>query len=95
MINRREVLGGAGGAMGGVAFVGCSLIGATPAPAQARRREVVVNGRRVKTVDVHCHCVIPDAMALMGVKPNPSELHLSPLQDRIQVMDQQLSLIHI
>jgi predicted TIM-barrel fold metal-dependent hydrolase len=28
-------------------------------------------------------------MALMGVKPNPPELHLSSLQDRIQVMDAQ------
>jgi hypothetical protein len=30
MVNRREVLGAAG-ALGGVAFVGCSLIGAAPA----------------------------------------------------------------
>jgi aminocarboxymuconate-semialdehyde decarboxylase len=90
MVTRREVLGGAG-AMGGVAFVGCSLMGAAPEPAhaQARRREVVVNGRRVKTVDVHCHCALPEAMALMGVKPNPPELLLSSLADRIQVMDQQ------
>jgi aminocarboxymuconate-semialdehyde decarboxylase len=26
-----------------------------------RRREVVVGGRRVKTIDVHAHCVIPEA----------------------------------
>jgi hypothetical protein len=48
MINRREILGGAG-AIGGVAFVGCSLVGAKGAraqePAQPRRRETVVNGR--------------------------------------------------
>src|ERR1700676_864719 len=88
MVTRREVLGGAAGAMGGFAFVGCSLMGAQ-AQAQTRRREVVVNGRRVKTVDVHCHCAMPEAMALMGVKPNPPELHLSSLQDRIQVMDAQ------
>ena len=70
MVNRREVLGAAG-ALGGVAFVGCSLMGASPAQAQTRRREVVVNGRRVKTVDVHAHCAMPEAMTLMGVKPNP------------------------
>src|SRR5258708_20920462 len=88
MVTRREVLASAG-AIGGIAFVGCSLTGAAPAQAQARRREVVVSGRRVKTVDVHCHCAFPEAMALMGAKPNPPELHLSSLSDRIQVMDAQ------
>src|SRR5262249_6693960 len=39
------------------------------APAAAgRRREVVVGGRRVKTIDVHAHCVIPQAYALLGLK---------------------------
>lgn len=37
------------------------------APA-ARRREVSVGGRRVKTIDVHCHCVIPESLALLGLK---------------------------
>jgi aminocarboxymuconate-semialdehyde decarboxylase len=38
------------------------------APAPGRRREVVVGGRRVKTIDVHAHCVIPEAYALLGLK---------------------------
>jgi aminocarboxymuconate-semialdehyde decarboxylase len=33
-----------------------------------RRREVVVGGRRAKTIDVHAHCVIPEAYALLGRK---------------------------
>ena len=33
-----------------------------------RRREVVVGGRRVKTIDVHAHCVIPEAVSLLGLK---------------------------
>jgi aminocarboxymuconate-semialdehyde decarboxylase len=33
-----------------------------------RRREVVVGGRRVKTIDVHAHCVIPEAVVLLGLK---------------------------
>ena len=33
-----------------------------------RRREVVVGGRRVKTIDVHAHCVVPEALALLGLK---------------------------
>ena len=32
-----------------------------------RRREVAVGGRRVKTIDVHAHCVIPEAYALLGL----------------------------
>jgi aminocarboxymuconate-semialdehyde decarboxylase len=35
---------------------------------KSRRREVVVGGRRVKTIDVHAHCVIPEAYALLGLK---------------------------
>src|SRR5438552_16473649 len=34
-----------------------------------RRREVRVGGRRAKTIDVHAHCVIPEAQALLGQSP--------------------------
>src|SRR5262245_58119587 len=33
-----------------------------------RRREVVVGGRRVKTIDVHADCVIPEAYDMLGLK---------------------------
>src|SRR3989441_1759882 len=33
-----------------------------------RRRQVMVGGRRAKTIDVHAHCVIPEAYALLGLK---------------------------
>lgn len=36
----------------------------SPAPA---RREVKVGGKRVKTIDVHSHCVIPETLELMGL----------------------------
>jgi len=38
------------------------------ARAQPGRREVVVNGKRVKTVDIHAHCAVPEALALMNLK---------------------------
>jgi aminocarboxymuconate-semialdehyde decarboxylase len=38
------------------------------AAASGRRREVLVGGRRVRTIDVHAHCVIPEAYALLGLK---------------------------
>src|SRR5438874_2973012 len=75
--------------MAGIAFVGCDLLAARDARAQAgaRRREVVVSGRRVKTVDVHAHCAVPEAMALVGLKVEPQTLIMG--QDRIRAMDEQ------
>src|SRR5206468_3414443 len=88
MRTRREFVEEAAGAAG-IAFVACNLSGAAPAQAQTRRREVVVNGRRVKTVDVHAHCAVPEAMALMGRKVEPQTLLMSQPADRIRAMDEQ------
>ena len=69
------------GASPGIVFTGCETLAAAPAQVQARtaapskarakpalrRREVKVGGRRVKTIDVHAHCIIPEAMALLGI----------------------------
>jgi aminocarboxymuconate-semialdehyde decarboxylase len=68
MTTRRDFLQTSAGALAGIVFVGCDLLTASPARAQARRREVVVNGKRVKTVDVHAHCAVPEALALMNLK---------------------------
>ncbi|HEY3115787.1 MAG TPA: hypothetical protein VGK54_03520, partial [Chloroflexota bacterium] len=43
-------------AMASLVFVSCSLLNAVPASPTPRRREVVVKGRRIKTVDIHAHC---------------------------------------
>ena len=83
--------------MDGIVFDGCRLLSATPgyAPApsaarpQARRREVVVAGRHVKTVDVHAHCSIPEAMALLGLKVGPPTLLMSDPAERLRAMDEQ------
>ena len=59
--------------------------------AAGRRREITIGGRRVKTIDVHAHCVIPEAYALLGLKV---EDHRGPGIDevgprRIREMDAQ------
>src|SRR5258708_19397275 len=53
----------------------------------ARRREVAVNGKRVKTVDIHAHCHIPEALELIGQKVRFPGLVITP--DRIKIMDEQ------
>ena len=81
--------------MDDIAFVRCGLLDVTadhaPAPAgqTRRRREVLVSGRRVKTVDVHAHCAVPEAMALMGLTVSPSSLLMSRPAERLRAMDEQ------
>ena len=56
MSTRRAFLCAAGGAI--------VALGATGVGAQApARKEVKINGRRVKVVDVHAHCVFPEVAA--------------------------------
>jgi aminocarboxymuconate-semialdehyde decarboxylase len=70
----------------GVAFVIC---GGSDA-AQARpKREVVVSGKRVKTVDVHAHCAVPAANALLGRTVEAEGLLQSRMADRLRAMDEQ------
>jgi aminocarboxymuconate-semialdehyde decarboxylase len=94
MTNRREFLGSSAGALAGLAFVGCDLLAARQAGAQVRRRETIVSGRRAKVIDVHAHCAVPEAMALMGLKlGGPAfrpDLHMaSAVAQRIATMDAQ------
>jgi aminocarboxymuconate-semialdehyde decarboxylase len=82
MTARREFLGA------GIAFVGCSLLDAAQAQSgKPAHREVLVSGKRVKTIDVHAHVAIPEAMALMGMKVAPQSLVMG--EDRIRAMDEQ------
>ena len=77
-------------ALSGIAFVGCALASVTPAPAPApRRREVVVNGKRVKTVDVHAHCIVPAAAALVNLPLESPGLLMNDTSTRIAAMDAQ------
>ena len=96
MSTRREFLGSAAGTLAGLAFVGCDLLTSKPAQAQARKREVVVSGKRAKVVDIHAHCAVPEALALMGMKlgtPGPSTRSdlsmVTHVSERLRAMDEQ------
>ena len=81
MISSSEHGSGAPVGVPPIVFTSCDLLDVVPprslaaageaaavsTKAGARRREVSVNGRRVKTIDVHAHCVIPETLALMGL----------------------------
>lgn len=65
MSTRRSFLKGA--AAGGIVFCSCGILDAVHAqPPTAKRLPVMVRDRRIKTIDVHAHCLFPEAVALMG-----------------------------
>jgi aminocarboxymuconate-semialdehyde decarboxylase len=72
--------------MKGVVFTIC---GGSDAAPRGRRREVVVNGKRVKTVDVHAHCAVPEANDLVGRTLEAEALLQSKMADRLAAMDAQ------
>ena len=65
MRNRRDFLKTVAGAttgalLAGNKFADAALQVASTAAAPGKRREVSVGGRRIKVVDVHAHCLIPE-----------------------------------
>ncbi len=63
MPNRRDFLKIAGGATAGMFVTGRGFADAalqTPQTTPVKRREVFIGGRRVKVVDMHAHCVVPE-----------------------------------
>jgi len=67
MLDRRYFLRHAAGAV----CVGCGLrhAMAQPGAAPGPRREVIVGGRRVRTVDVHAHCAVPAVLDVVKATP--------------------------
>jgi aminocarboxymuconate-semialdehyde decarboxylase len=76
MPTRREFVKSVSGTMAGIVFAGCcadSSLAFAPRLAQStaspgvnrKRREVAVNGRRVKVVDIHAHVRVPEAWDLV------------------------------
>ena len=66
MWTRRSFIKGASTAAG-MAFCSCSMLDAVHAQQPAASRlPVMVKGQRVKTIDLHSHCLIQEALALLG-----------------------------
>jgi aminocarboxymuconate-semialdehyde decarboxylase len=92
-VDRRTFLKGVGGAAG-LVFVGC---GGAAAAAQtsnrATRRPLVVKGRRIRTVDVHAHCVVMKAAELLrsGSSPQAAAAQALPLVLEGQALDRRIA----
>ena len=74
MPNRREFLTQVAGATAGMFIAGRGLVeggvGALQIGVPAgKRREVFLGGRRIKTVDVHAHCFVPEVWDLVKDTP--------------------------
>jgi aminocarboxymuconate-semialdehyde decarboxylase len=80
-------------------FCGCGLGKAAHAQpgAAAARRPATVNGKRVKTVDIHSHCLFHETLDLMGpadaaalVPPiNNAQAAFLVIEERLKAMDSQ------
>src|SRR5687767_12667291 len=76
-----------------ILFHGCTATSTAAHEPQAggQRRQTVIKGKRVKTIDIHAHALIPKAFALLG---NDITAHQFPHMDevgplRIAAMDKQ------
>ncbi|WP_246504317.1 amidohydrolase family protein [Bradyrhizobium agreste] len=84
-------------ATAGMVFCRCGLMRTADArPGRAPRLPVMVEGKRVKTIDVHSHCLFHDAAALIGDEAasltpplnNVQEVYLD-IEQRLNAMDAQ------
>jgi aminocarboxymuconate-semialdehyde decarboxylase len=91
MPDRREFVRRVSAGVAGAYALG-NLDPATLLQAQSGRRQVTLNGRRIRVIDVHAHCVIPVAEIVAGTPlarqgGGGGNNILGP--QRLQVMDQQ------
>lgn len=69
MPSRRQFIKHGAASVGGIVMVGCGAHAPLRAPAAGAQpgAPLMLNGSTVKTIDVHAHCMIPEALALMGM----------------------------
>lgn len=77
----------------GLTFTHCAVTAAAAGHghdhSHPRRREVVVAGKRVKTVDIHAHCCVPKAMAVINHPLEAPGLLMEDTSTRLAAMDAQ------
>src|SRR3979490_561298 len=93
MTTRRNFLKSGAAAAAGVVFCSCGIVHNATAQASRQKLPVMVGGKRVRTIDVHAHCVIPEASKLLGPgAPNTvrgGDEVVIDMAKRLAAMDQQ------
>lgn len=98
MTTRRDFLKGGAAAATGIVFCSCGLLQSAHGQGPARQKlPVMVDGKRIKTIDVHAHCQFREAGALLGeegariqVPPvNRAEEVFIDIDRRLSIMDSQ------
>ncbi len=83
-------------AVAGIGCMACGMRRANAQQAAGGRRQVSIAGQRVRIVDIHCHCVIPEALELVKGTPMESRVAATlkspqnnpPLEARLKAMDE-------
>ena len=73
MTTRRDFLK-AGATAAGIVFCGCGLVHNANAQQSRQKLPVSVDGKRVKTIDIHSHCHFREAGALLGADAGKYQL---------------------
>src|SRR5215469_5088598 len=90
MSTRRDFLKGAGAATG-IVFCSCGLRDTAWAQqVGGQRLPVMVNGKRIKTIDVHAHCRFREAVALMGDEASRMSSQTRGAQENFIVIEERL-----
>ena len=88
MTTRRQFLKSAAAATG-IAFCSCGMLRSVHAQTASQHRiPVMVGGSRIKTIDVHAHCAIPEAAKLLGPAP---PLTVRGVEETVIALDQRLA----
>ncbi len=98
MTTRRDFLKGGAAAATGIVFCSCGLLKSAHGQEPARQKlPIMVDGKRVKTIDVHAHCQFREAGALLGEEGaklqlppvNRAEEAFVEIDRRLAIMDSQ------
>jgi aminocarboxymuconate-semialdehyde decarboxylase len=98
MTTRRDFLKGGAAAATGIVFCTCGLLKSAHGQQPPRQKlPVMVDGKRVKTIDVHAHCQFHEAGALLGEEGaklqlppvNRAEEAFIEIDRRLAIMDSQ------
>jgi predicted TIM-barrel fold metal-dependent hydrolase len=100
MTSRRKFLGGTAGVVSGIMLTGCGALHGAPGAKEWRpspgdtsvaRVPVSVGGRRVRTIDVHAHCYVPEALTLIGTDLKAVMSPVKGQQEHIIVISERLA----